>query len=87
MKKFLALFLPLATVFLVVFWYVQDMTTRSQRAIVEAGEIRTVALQARVAESALNDIVTDLRILANGLTLHRYLDQRDPGLLKKPEFL
>ena len=87
MKKFLALFLPLATVFLVVFWYVQDMTTQSQRAIVKAGEIRTVALQARVAESALNDIVTDLRILTNGLTLHLYLDQRDPSLLKKPEFL
>ena len=86
MKKFLALFLPLATVFLVVFWYVQDMTTQSQRAIVKAGEIRTVALQARVAESALNDIVTDLRILANGPTLHRYLDQRDPGLLKNLEF-
>lgn len=86
MKKFLALFLPLATVFLVVFWYVQDITTRSQHAIVKAGEIRTVALQARVAESTLNDIVTDLRILANGPTLHRYLDQRDPGLLKNLEF-
>ena len=84
-KRFLALFLPLATVFVGVFWYVQDTTTRSQRAIVEAGEIRTVALQAQAAESALKDIVTDLRILAQGPEMDRYLERHDPDMLKNLE--
>jgi diguanylate cyclase (GGDEF)-like protein/PAS domain S-box-containing protein len=83
MKRFLKLFLPLAAVFLGVFWYVQDATLRSQRAIVEADEARTIALQAQTAESALNDIVTDLRILANNPEMSHYLEHwQNPEALK-----
>ena len=85
-RRFLAIFLPLAAVFVGTFWYVQDTTTRSQRAIVEAGETRTVALQAQIAESALHDIVTDLRILAHGPEMHRYLERHDSEALKNLEF-
>lgn len=55
-QRFLAIFLPLAAIFVGVFWYVQDKTARSQRAIVEDSEICTVALQSQAAASALQDI-------------------------------
>ncbi len=55
-QRFLAIFLPLAAIFVGVFWYVQDTMAHSQRAIVEDSEIRTVALQSQAAASALQDI-------------------------------
>ena len=85
MTRFPAIFLPLAAVFLSVLWYIQDTTARSQRAIVAASEIRTVASQALAVKSALKDIVTDLHMLAHEPEMDRYLERRDPEMLKKLE--
>jgi len=85
LKRFLALFLPLAIVFLAAFWYVQHTTMRSNRAIIEAGEARILALQAQTARRALQDLVTDLQILANKPDLHRYLAHHDPEALNQVE--
>lgn len=81
MKRFLPVFVPLAAVFLAAFWYIQDTTVSSKRDIVEAGEARIVALQAQVAGRALQDLATDLQILANGPALHHYLMRQDSDAL------
>lgn len=85
MMRFLAIFLPLAAALLGVLWYIQDTTAHSQRAIVEASEIRSVASQALAAESALKDIVTDLHMLAHEPEMGRYLERQDAQSLKQLE--
>ncbi|NHA15591.1 sensor domain-containing diguanylate cyclase [Thioalkalivibrio sp. XN279] len=85
MKRVLTVFLPLAIVFLAAFWYLQDTTVRSKRNIVEASEARIVALQAQTAARALQDLATDLQVLANGPALHRYLLRRDSEALRRLE--
>ena len=84
-KNFLALFLSSAALFLGVAGYVYDTVLRSQQAIVEAGEARTVALQARATGIALNDIVSDLRVLAGQAETRHYLQRRDLALLRDVE--
>lgn len=50
-----------------------------------ASETRTAASQALAAESALKDIVTDLRILTHEPEMDRYLERRNPETLRNLE--
>ena len=84
-KNFLALFLSLTVLFLGVVGYVHNAPRNSQQLIVEAGEARTVALQARASAIVLNDIVSDLRILAGQAETHNYLRHRDAEVLRNIE--
>ncbi|MBK8750293.1 MAG: diguanylate cyclase [Candidatus Competibacteraceae bacterium] len=84
-KNFLALFLSLTVLFLGVVGYVNNAAVHSQQLIVEAAEARTVALQAQAIGIALNDIVSDLRILAGQAKTRNYLRDRDTAVLRDIE--
>lgn len=82
LKKFLFCFLSIASLFLGYVWYIDYFSQKRQRPVIESDEKSIVELQAKVIIDDLDNVASDLQVLAKDKEILALVDQEEPDRIK-----